>query len=122
MNGYIGAGFGDASSRGRPSAPDGPVPRHARATIGMVALFALGLTGPVGADEGPLTLAEAQRIATLRSERIEAGDLGVSASKDLAKAAAERPDPVAKIGVENVPVNGSEAFSLQQDFMTMRSV
>jgi outer membrane protein TolC len=69
-----------------------------------------------------LTLAEAQRIATLRSERIEAGDLGVSASKDLAKAAAERPDPIAKIGLENVPVNGSEAFSLQQDFMTMRSV
>jgi outer membrane protein TolC len=88
----------------------------------MAALLALALAGPVGADEGPLTLAEAQRIATLRSEKIEAGDLGVSASKDLAKAAAERPDPVAKIGLENVPVNGSEAFSLQQDFMTMRSV
>jgi len=98
------------------------VPRHVGATIGLVVLLALGLSGRVGADEGPLTLAEAQRIATLRSERIEAGDLGVSASKDLAKAAAERPDPVAKIGLENVPVNGSEAFSLQQDFMTMRSV
>jgi outer membrane protein TolC len=88
----------------------------------MVALFALGLSGPAGADEGPLTLAEAQRIAALRSERIEASDLGVSASKELAKAAAERPDPVAKIALENVPVNGSEAFSLQQDSMTMRSV
>jgi outer membrane protein TolC len=88
----------------------------------MVTLLALGLSGSVSADETPLTLAEAQRIAALRSERIEASDLGVSASKDLAKAAAERPDPVAKIGLENVPVNGSEAFSLQQDFMTMRSV
>jgi outer membrane protein TolC len=88
----------------------------------LVALLALGLSARVGADDGPLTLAEAQRIATLRSESIEASDLGVSASKDLAKAAAERPDPIAKIGLENVPVNGSEAFSLQQDFMTMRSV
>jgi outer membrane protein TolC len=90
--------------------------------MGMVALLALGLSGRVSADEGPLTLAEAQRIATLRSERIEAGDLGVSASKEMAKSAGERPDPIAKIGLENVPVNGSEAFSLQQDFMTMRSV
>jgi len=124
MNGYTGVCFREASLRGcpRPRAPSGPLPRHTCATIGIAALLALGWSGPVGADESPLTLAEAQRIATLRSERIEAGDLGVSASKDLAKTAAERPDPVAKIGLENVPVNGSEAFSLQQDFMTMRSI
>jgi outer membrane protein TolC len=88
----------------------------------MVALLALGLSGLAQADETPLTLAEAQRIATVRSKQIEAGELGVSASKDLAVAAAERPDPVAKIGLENVPINGPEAFSLQQDSMTMRSV
>jgi len=124
MNGYTGVCFGEASRGGgrRPGATSGPVPRGAGATIGMAALLALALSGPVVADDSPLTLAETQRIATLRSERIEAGDLGVSASKDLAKAAAERPDPIAKIGLENVPVNGAEAFSLQQDFMTMRSV
>jgi outer membrane protein TolC len=98
------------------------VPQRAGAAIGLVVLLALGLCGSVSADESPLTLAEAQRIATLRSKQIEAGDLGVSASKNLAVAAAERPDPVAKIALENVPVNGSEAFSLQQDSMTMRSV
>ena len=123
MNHHIGVRFGEASvGATRPRTADARVPRHVGATIGLVVLLALGLSGRVGADEGPLTLAEAQRIATLRSERIEAGDLGVSASKDLAKTAAERPDPVAKIGLENVPVNGSEAFSLQQDFMTMRSI
>ena len=98
------------------------MPQRAGAAIGLVVLLALGLCGSVSADESPLTLAEAQRIATLRSKQIEAGDLGVSASKNLAVAAAERPDPVAKIALENVPVNGSEAFSLQQDSMTMRSV
>ena len=124
MNRDIRVRFNEASKGGipRPRAPDAPMRRHAVATMGMVALLALGFSGPVDADEGPLTLAEAQRIATLRSEKIEAGDLGVSASRELAKTAAERPDPVAKIGLENVPVNGSEAFSLQQDFMTMRSV
>jgi len=88
----------------------------------MIALLALGASRPIWADESPLTLAETQRIATLSSKQIEAGDFGVASSKDLAVAAAERPDPVAKIGLENLPVNGPEAFSVQQDSMTMRSV
>ena len=88
----------------------------------MLALLALGLSSPVGADESPLTLAEAQRLATLRSKQLEASELGVSASKDLAITAAERPDPIGKIGLENLPVNGPDRFSVQDDFMTMRSV
>ena len=122
MNGLIEVRFPEACPRGRPCPAHGSVPKRAGAAIGLVVLFTLGLCGSVSADDSPLTLAEAQRIATLRSKQIEAGDLGVSASKDLAVAAAERPDPVAKIGLENVPINGSEAFSLQQDSMTMRSV
>ena len=78
--------------------------------------------GTVRADEVPLTLAEAQRLATLGSKQLEAGDLAVAASKDLAIAAAERPDPIGKLGLENLPINGSDKFSVQNDFMTMRSV
>ena len=122
MNAFIEVRFAEVCAGGRPCPADGSVPQRAGAAIGLVVLLALGLCGSVSADESPLTLAEAQRIATLRSKQIEAGDLGVSASKNLAVAAAERPDPVAKIALENVPVNGSEAFSLQQDSMTMRSV
>ena len=98
------------------------MPQRACAGVGMIALLALQVSRPAWADQTPLTLAETQRIATLRSKQIEAGDFGVAASKDLAVAAAERPDPVAKIGLENLPVNGPEAFSVQQDSMTMRSV
>src|SRR6516165_8479402 len=122
MNGFIEVHFAEARPSSRRCAADGSMRQRARGAIGLVVLLALGLCGSVSADESQLTLAEAQRIATLRSKQIEAGDLGVSASKDLAVAAAERPDPVAKIGLENVPINGSEAFSLQQDSMTMRSV
>src|SRR6516164_5093095 len=118
-------GFKELRSGGPNRHPCGFIrrmPQRACAGVGMIALLALQVSRPAWADQTPLTLAETQRIATLRSKQIEAGDFGVSASKELAKAAAERPDPIAKIGLENVPVNGSEAFSLQQDFMTMRSV
>jgi len=90
-------------------------------SLGVVALLA-SVSVPVRADEGPLTLAETQRLAVLRSKQLEASELGISASKDLAVTSRERPDPIAKIGLENLPVNGPEAFSVQDDFMTMRSV
>jgi outer membrane protein TolC len=88
------------------------------------AALALGLliSSTVFADEPPLTLAEAQRLALERSKQLEAGLLGIRASQAMSVAARERPDPVAKLGLENLPINGSEAFSVQQDFMTMRSI
>jgi outer membrane protein TolC len=90
--------------------------------LGAALLIALAAAGKVRADEAPLTLAEAQRLATLGSKQLKASDLAVSASKDLAIAAAERPDPIGKIGLENLPINGPDKFSVQRDFMTMRSV
>ena len=90
--------------------------------LSVVTLLAFLSVQAVRADEAPLTLAETQRLSVLRSKQLEASQLGVSASKDLAVTAAERPDPIAKIGLENLPVNGREAFSVQDDFMTMRSV
>lgn len=90
--------------------------------LGATLIIALAAADKVRADESPLTLAEAQRLATLRSQQLKAGDLAVSASKDLAIAAAERPDPIGKIGLENLPINGPDKFSVQRDFMTMRSL
>jgi outer membrane protein TolC len=37
-------------------------------------------------------------------------------------AAGQLPDPTLKFGVNNLPINGEDRFSLTQDFMTMRSV
>jgi outer membrane protein TolC len=105
--------------------PEPPIARlRCRGTAALAAALVLTLaaTGKVRADEPPLTLAEAQRLATLRSKQLQASDLAVSASNDLAVAAAERPDPIGKIGVENLPINGPDQFSVQRDFMTMRSI
>jgi outer membrane protein TolC len=74
------------------------------------------------AAEGPLTLSEAQRRAVERSQLVVAQDASVTASREMAVAASQLPDPVGKVGINNLPVNGPDAFSLTRDFMTMRSI
>lgn len=53
---------------------------------------------------------------------IVAQDAAVTASREMAVAAGQLPDPVATIGVNNLPINGQDAWSFTADFMTMRSV
>jgi len=83
---------------------------------------ALALSTAVFAAEAPLTLAEAQRRAVERSRQLSAHDFSVTASRDMAVAAGQLPDPVLRLGVESLPVNGPDRFSLTNDFMTMRKV
>lgn len=74
------------------------------------------------ATEAPLTLGRAQQQAVARSRQLSAQDLAVSASREMAVAAGQLPDPVLKFGVDNLPVSGADRFSLNKDFMTMRRV
>jgi outer membrane protein TolC len=69
-----------------------------------------------------LTLAEAQRLAVARSRQLVAHDYAVTAAREMAVSAGQLPDPVATLGVNNLPVNGPDAGSLTRDFMTMTSV
>ena len=75
-----------------------------------------------GPEPAPLTLGNAQRAALARSRLVAAQDFAISASRDMAIAAAQRPDPVLKFGIDNLPVSGSDRFSVTNDFMTMRRV
>jgi outer membrane protein TolC len=74
------------------------------------------------ATAAPLTLPEAQRIAVARSRQLAAQDSAVTAAREMVIAAGQLPDPVATVGVNNLPINGPDAFSLTRDFMTMTSV
>jgi outer membrane protein TolC len=74
------------------------------------------------AFSAPLTLEQAQRLAVERSRKLSAQDHAVMASRDMAVAASRLPDPILRAGIENLPVNGSDRFSLTSDFMTMRRV
>lgn len=88
----------------------------------LVAVALLIASSHAFAAEAPLTLADAQRRALERSRQLAAQDFTVAASREMAVAAAQLPDPVATLGIYNLPIDGPDAFSLTRDFMTMRSI
>jgi outer membrane protein TolC len=85
-------------------------------------LLFLVIASPAGATQPSLTLSEAQRLATERSRQLAAQDSAGAASREMAAAAGQLPDPTLKIGVDNLPVNGPDQFNLTRDFMTMRRI
>ncbi len=93
---------------------------HRLATIAAV-LGALYCSVATAAN-GPLTLAEAQHLAVARSRQLVAQDSAVTAAREMAVSAGQLPDPIATLGINNLPVNGPDQFSLTRDFMTMSSV
>ena len=46
----------------------------------------------------------------------------VDAAREMTGPAGELPDPKLKLGVENVPTNGADSWSLTRDFMTMSKI
>jgi outer membrane protein TolC len=77
---------------------------------------------PAFAADVPLTLTQAQSLAVARSRQVAAQDMAVLSSREMAVAAGQLPDPVLKLGVDNLPVSGSDRLSLTSDFMTMRRI
>lgn len=72
----------------------------------------------------PTTLAfdDALRLAEQRSRQLPAQQASASAAREMAVAASRLPDPALKLGLNNLPIDGPDAFSTTRDFMTMRSV
>ncbi|HMC16687.1 MAG TPA: TolC family protein [Albitalea sp.] len=70
----------------------------------------------------PVSLDLALRLAQQRTRQLAAQDASAAASREMAVAAGRRPDPVLKAGINNLPINGPDRFSLTNDFMTMRSI
>lgn len=88
----------------------------------VLAIFLLVAAARTFAADVPLTLAEAQRLALERSRAVVAQQAAVASARDMAVAAGQLPDPVATMGVNNMPINGPDAFTLTRDFMTMTSI
>jgi outer membrane protein TolC len=70
----------------------------------------------------PLSLAEAQALALQRARQPAAQASMAAAAREMAVAAGRRPDPVLRLGVNNLPVEGPDRFRISRDFMTMRSI
>ena len=88
--------------------------------LGAVAL--LHCTASFAQASNSLTLDDALRIAEERSRELIADDATATAAREMAAAADQAPDAILKAGVNNMPINGADAFSLTNDFMTMRSI
>ena len=91
----------------------------ARAVLALAGLLAL--IPPAAADE-PLSLGAAVSTALARSRSLDASTAAAQGAREMAVAAAQRPDPVLRLSLDNLPVNGPERFSTTRDFMTMRSI
>lgn len=70
----------------------------------------------------PLSLDRAVAEATGRSRLLSAADSQAQAARETAAAAGQLPDPVLKLGLNNLPIDGPDRYSVTRDFMTMRSV
>lgn len=69
-----------------------------------------------------LSIQEAIGLASARSANAETSRAPIQAANEMAVAAGQLPDPVLKLGLENVPLNTSDGFSLSRDSMTQRSI
>lgn len=93
-----------------------------RRGIVIIALLAAALLPSPASAQATLSLADAQRIAVERSRQLAAQDAAIVASKEMAAAAGQLPDPVLKLGIDNLPIDGEDRYSLTRDFMTMRRI
>ncbi|MFM0170985.1 TolC family protein [Paraburkholderia sediminicola] len=100
-----------------------PASRRARAGACAV-FFAFGLlTGRAAhAQDAGLTLDEALQIATSRSSSIQAAQASVRGSSDVVVKAGQLPNPTLNLSVQDLPVNGPNAFTIGQDNFTMRGI
>ena len=87
-----------------------------------LALSLVSIAAPARAADSPLTLVEAQRHAVERSRQLTGRDSAVLASREMAVAAGQLPDPMLKLGIQDLPVTGADRFSLGRDSFTMRQI
>jgi outer membrane protein TolC len=97
-------------------------PARAFALAALVLAFGPFMSAAAPAQETPLTLDAALQSAADRSASVQAAQSSVRASSQAAVSAGQLPDPMLKAGVDNLPIDGSQRFTIGQDFMTMRRV
>ncbi|MCA8318917.1 TolC family protein [Burkholderia cepacia] len=101
--------------------PGTPLARRARRRAPML-WAALLAAGAAHAQQPPFTLDAALQSATDHSASMQAAQASVRASSEAAVKAGQLPDPMLKAGIDNLPVNGGQRFTVGQDFMTMRRI
>jgi outer membrane protein, heavy metal efflux system len=86
----------------------------------LLAAAALGLA--VSAHAQPLSLADALKSADAQSPRLAAQRHLLSSTEAQVGRAGELPDPKLRLGIENLPVTGPDAWRYGRDSMTMGQI
>lgn len=90
---------------------------------GRMLAAALTLLLPVlSAQANSLTLDDALQLAERNAPSLQARQEQASAARHSVVPAGELPDPRLNLGVQNLPVDGSDRWSTNRDFMTMQVV
>jgi outer membrane protein TolC len=91
--------------------------KHTVAVLSIVIALPL-----VAYAQAPLSIEKAQALAIQRSTLLVAHEAASNVARDMGVAVGQLPDPILKLGVNNLPIDGADRFNLTRDFMTMRSV
>lgn len=97
---------------------------RSRFVASAILLLSIGTSVPLFAQvtAGTLGLSEALAIADRESSLLSAQRSAIVAAEEMTVAARELPDPKLKFGIENLPADGPDRYSLTRDFMTMRKI
>src|SRR5258706_15223257 len=87
-----------------------------------VSLFLLAGAEAALAASTPLTVDEAVELAVHAAPQLQAQQAAIEGAQAAVISAGRLPDPALVAGVENLPSNGMDAWSLERDFMTMRKI
>lgn len=101
------------------AASGGAVPRRPLPSWPFLILL-LAAAGATAAE--PLGLAEAMRLAERESPMLEARQAMRRAAGEEAAGAGSLPDPLLTVGIDNLPITGSEAGRFGVEDMTMRRI
>jgi len=77
---------------------------------------------PCFVTAAPLTFESALALAVQRSEASRSARAGIESATQSARAAGQLPDPSLRVGVENLPVTGSDRLHTTRDSMTMKRI
>lgn len=69
-----------------------------------------------------LSFEQALQVAVVASPRVVAAQAQTQAARERVLAAGQLPDPVLTVGINDLPVNGPDRFSLTRDSFTQRSI
>ncbi len=88
----------------------------------MLAAALVLLLPALSAQANSLTLEDALQLAERSAPSLQARQEQASAARHSVVPAGELPDPRLNLGVQNLPVDGSDRWSTSRDFMTMQVV